>query len=30
MPEGAVRASLLHYNTAGDVERFFTALDALR
>jgi cysteine desulfurase family protein (TIGR01976 family) len=30
MPEGAVRASLLHYNTAQDVERFFTALDALR
>ncbi|MFP2910116.1 cysteine desulfurase-like protein [Pyxidicoccus sp. 3LFB2] len=30
MPDGAVRASLLHYNTADDVERFFSGLDSLR
>ena len=30
MPDGAVRASLLHYNTAEDVDRFFSGLDALR
>jgi selenocysteine lyase/cysteine desulfurase len=29
MPEGAVRVSLLHYNTPEDVERLFTGLDAL-
>ena len=30
MPEGAVRVSLLHYNTAEDVERLFSGLDSLR
>ncbi len=30
MPEGAVRVSLLHYNTAEDVERLFAGLDSLR
>ncbi|MDY7227965.1 cysteine desulfurase-like protein [Hyalangium rubrum] len=29
MPEGAVRASLLHYNTAEDVDRLFAGLDSL-
>lgn len=29
MPEGAVRASLLHYNTAEDVERLCAGLDSL-
>ncbi|WP_225409643.1 cysteine desulfurase-like protein [Stigmatella hybrida] len=29
MPDGAVRASLLHYNTIEDLERFFSALDTL-
>jgi cysteine desulfurase family protein (TIGR01976 family) len=29
MPEGAVRASLLHYNTTEDVERLFAGLDSL-
>jgi cysteine desulfurase family protein (TIGR01976 family) len=29
MPEGAVRASLVHYNTAEDVDRFFAGLDSL-
>jgi selenocysteine lyase/cysteine desulfurase len=30
MPEGAVRVSLLHYNTPEDVDRLFTGLDSLR
>jgi cysteine desulfurase family protein (TIGR01976 family) len=29
MPDGAVRASLLHYNTLDDVERLMAGLDAL-
>ncbi|MFY0563329.1 cysteine desulfurase-like protein [Archangium lansingense] len=29
MPEGAVRVSLLHYNTPADVERLFASLDSL-
>nr|WP_249351467.1 aminotransferase class V-fold PLP-dependent enzyme [Corallococcus exiguus] len=29
MPDGAVRASLLHYNTAEDVGRLLAALDSL-
>jgi cysteine desulfurase family protein (TIGR01976 family) len=29
MPEGAVRASLLHYNTAEDIERLVDGLDSL-
>jgi cysteine desulfurase family protein (TIGR01976 family) len=29
MPEGSVRASLLHYNTAEDVDRLLAGLDAL-
>ncbi len=29
MPEGAVRVSLAHYNTANDLERFFAGLEAL-
>ncbi len=29
MPAGAVRVSLLHYNTPGDVERLMAGLDAL-
>ena len=29
MPEGAVRVSLLHYNTLADVERLMAGLDAL-
>ncbi|WP_163997535.1 cysteine desulfurase-like protein [Pyxidicoccus caerfyrddinensis] len=30
MPDGAVRASLLHYNTAEDVDRLIAGLDSLR
>ncbi|SES76345.1 cysteine desulfurase family protein, VC1184 subfamily [Stigmatella erecta] len=30
MPDGAVRASLLHYNTSEDLDRFFAGLDTLR
>lgn len=30
MPDGAVRASLLHYNTSEDVDRLFAGLDSLR
>jgi cysteine desulfurase family protein (TIGR01976 family) len=29
MPEGAVRASLLHYNTSEDIDRLVSALDTL-
>ena len=29
MPEGAVRVSLLHYNTQADVDRLMAALDSL-
>jgi cysteine desulfurase family protein (TIGR01976 family) len=29
MPEGAVRASLLHYNTAEDIDRLLSGLDTL-
>jgi selenocysteine lyase/cysteine desulfurase len=29
MPEGAVRVSLLHYNTLAEVDRLFASLDTL-
>jgi cysteine desulfurase family protein (TIGR01976 family) len=29
MPQGAVRASLLHYNTSSDIDRLFAGLDSL-
>ena len=29
LPEGAVRIGLVHYNTAGEVERLLDALDEL-